>query len=372
MALFPTAVVRQIAFDRDYRELEVSPNDRTHLLRFSHPNKRGCGGTRDKSGPVKICVYFTTGKVSTSLEHPRAGRGQLQRSVGDLSMLALVFDNPRVHSNTGYHKTEETRKKHKENGLDPKKLIVLASEKYQCSLVPGCPQDRNKLLVFKHPTGVRIRVWVNTGTVGIMHKHQEVYVKKVTMRSIETYLNNPLQTVEGEKFVPISDQSCSSSSVYRPALVSVQPPAFISAPSATKVSGITNLPDPSRLVSQVDRNILAMLAGQDGFSKTSDQKVMIQFKNQTETVSVNVYTTKGTVVIQGKGGLKDTRKGCQVSEFLELLGRYKYKHQFDSSMHQDSDHAGEAIVQGSDHAGKETALMKALRKAREDAANLYH
>jgi len=263
MAVFPPATVRQLAFQRDYREIDVAPNDRGHMLRFSHPAKRGCGGTSTECGPVKICVYFTTGKVSTSLEHPRAGKGQLQRSVGDITMLARVFDNPRVHSNTGYHKTEETRKRHKENGLNPKRLIPLALDRYKCSLVPGPPQDRNKVVVLKHPTNIRIRIWLNTGTLGILHKdNKEIFVKKLTINSIEKYLENPLLVLEDKK--PSDDPEQSSSySTYRPPLSDIQA-------STSSISGPSMSPD-TRPLCDLDKAALVSLAAGAGFSLTKDQ-----------------------------------------------------------------------------------------------------
>ena len=65
----------------------------------------------------------------------------------DKHMLTMVFDNPRIHSNTGYHKKEETKRRHKENGINVKLLTNLARDKYKCALIPGPPQDRNKLVV---------------------------------------------------------------------------------------------------------------------------------------------------------------------------------------------------------------------------------
>ena len=53
MALFPPATVRQLAFQRDYREVDVAPNDRGHMLRFSHPAKRGCGGTTTEERTIQ-------------------------------------------------------------------------------------------------------------------------------------------------------------------------------------------------------------------------------------------------------------------------------------------------------------------------------
>ena len=279
-------------------------------------------------------------------------------------MLATVFDNPRVHSNTGYHKTEETRKKHKENGLNCRSIVQLACDKYKCTQVLGKPQDRKKLIIFKHPTGVRIRVWLNTGTVGVMQKDKEVYIKKKTMSCIETYLDNPLKAFEDDK--PTDDKSYSK---YRSPLVNIDQYQAAATTASTSTSYL-NKTD-SRPVSCVDRSLIVSLACQHGFSKTCDQDVMIQFKNETKTSSVNVYTTKGTVMLQGKDGLKETRKCCTVAGFSELLGKVKNilesKPQFVSSIHMESEHA---VKEGTEE--NETALIRAVRKAAFDASKMYN
>ena len=52
---------------------------------------------------VRINVYWTTGTVGTCLEHPRQGKTQLFRRNVDLSTLQQIFQNPRLHTGTGYH-----------------------------------------------------------------------------------------------------------------------------------------------------------------------------------------------------------------------------------------------------------------------------
>merc|ERR1719186_2568530 len=206
------------------------------------------------------------------------------------------------------------------------------------------------------------------------------------MSSIETYLDNPLQAWEDEKSksVPRTDQSYST---YRTPLAPTQAKVSNQTPTKASVTSALNDVTHSRPVSRVERKILTSLAYQKGFSKTCDQPIMIQFKNKSGTAAVNVYTTKGTVVLQGKGGLKETRKGCCVSDFLDLLGKVNSlaagKHQFVGSVHQDSDHARDASNvcsgharnasdqyrdHGNDATENETDLRKSVRKSGEDAS----
>jgi hypothetical protein len=55
-------------------------------------------------GQVRINVYYTTGTVSTSLDHPVQGKTQLFRRKVDIRSLREIFDNPRMHTGAGYHR----------------------------------------------------------------------------------------------------------------------------------------------------------------------------------------------------------------------------------------------------------------------------
>ena len=96
----------------------------------------------------------------------------------------------------------------------------------------------------------------------------------------------------------------------------------------------------SRPVSRVERSYLSRVAEQNGFSKMCDQQYMVQFKNRDKTVAVNVYTTKGTIMLQGGRGVRaETKKNCSVADFVGLLRKVTTsEHQFVSSIHQNSDH----------------------------------
>jgi len=358
------AEVRRVAEEQGYQELEVAPNDRNHLLRFRHPSKKGCGGTTRETGAVKICVYFTTGKVSTSLEHPRAGKGQLQRTVRDMALLVRVFQNPRVHSNTGYHKTEETRKRHRENGLNPKQITSLACRKYNCTQVAGPPQDKNKLVVFKHPTGYRIRVWFNTGTLGVQIKEEkEVYVKKLTLVSIEKFLENPSLALAENQSSGIFGQANKN----REVLTEVHQTSS-SANSNQRIKAASEqceqYLDEKRLITCVEKAALVTLATQNGFSLTSkSQPSMLQFKSGTAGPVLSLWPSKGTILVQGKAGLNQSTTNCTISDFLFLLK----KHSSPSITPDDIFNNVAKVVETE----TETPLGKRLRIAREHAKQLY-
>jgi len=359
---FTPAEVKAVARQQGYEELPVGDNERNHLLRFRHPSKRGCGGTTSETGPVKICVYFTTGKVATSLEHPRAGKGQLQRTVKDKHMLTMVFNYPRVHSNTGYHKKEETKKRHKENGINLKQLTNLARDKYKCALVPGPPQDRTKLVVFQHPTGFRIRVWFHTGTMGVFKKDdKEVCVKNLTLNSIEKYLETPSLAQAENKPTDSSGEPGSSYSTYRPPFRDVQQQSSsTSIPSAeSKLDNIATKCQlfiaEKRSLRSVEKDLLIHLANLNGFKLSKDDQLLTQFKSQSGGQVLNVWLNKGTVLVQGKNGLNRSTKNCSFNDFLMFLQKYGSKPESGLTENLEKE---------------ETPLAKSLRLAMENARDI--
>ena len=99
--------VRDIAKRSGYEEIILAAKQQGYMMSFKHGSKPGCGGPNQEYGPVRIDVYFTTGKVTTSLHHPTRGRGQLQRDFEpDYNLLEEIFVNPRYHSGTGYRTRE--------------------------------------------------------------------------------------------------------------------------------------------------------------------------------------------------------------------------------------------------------------------------
>ena len=84
-----------------YKEIELKEKEAAYMLSFQHKNRPGCG-------EVRVNVWITTGTVSTSLDHPKAGKTQLFRKNGpDYDLLDRIFENPRVHSDKGYKEKEE-------------------------------------------------------------------------------------------------------------------------------------------------------------------------------------------------------------------------------------------------------------------------
>ena len=93
-----------LASKYEYEPIELKEKESAYMLSFRHRNKLGCGD-------VRINVYFTTGTVSTSLDHPKAGKTQLFRKNGpDYELLDTIFENPRVHTDKGYGKKEKKEK----------------------------------------------------------------------------------------------------------------------------------------------------------------------------------------------------------------------------------------------------------------------
>lgn len=62
-----------------------------------------------KKGETRINVYYTTMTVTTCLRHPKHGKTQLFRRHVDAELLALIFQNPRVHTGRGYKEKDVTR-----------------------------------------------------------------------------------------------------------------------------------------------------------------------------------------------------------------------------------------------------------------------
>lgn len=53
---------------------------------------------------MRMNVYYTTGTVSTAIDHPKAGRTQLYRRDITIAQLEKLFINPREHTGKGYFK----------------------------------------------------------------------------------------------------------------------------------------------------------------------------------------------------------------------------------------------------------------------------
>jgi len=87
--------IAKLARRHGYEKVEVNPRDENRMVSWRHSRK--CGG-------VRINIYFTTGTVATCLDHPTKGKGQLFRRNMTFADLEDIFHNPRVHTDTGYHR----------------------------------------------------------------------------------------------------------------------------------------------------------------------------------------------------------------------------------------------------------------------------
>eukprot|EP00941_MAST-03F_sp_MAST-3F-sp1_P000538 g538.t1 len=84
---------------------------------------------------VKIEVYYTTGKVKTSLEHPKRGKTQLFRGTSyskiGYDALRKIFENPRAHADVTKHpgwSTKEQRVKQEEREEEQWEILPAASQ----------------------------------------------------------------------------------------------------------------------------------------------------------------------------------------------------------------------------------------------------
>ncbi len=53
---------------------------------------------------ARLNLYYTTGTVGTSLDHPKKGKTQMFRKGVDMELLEKLFKNPRLHTRKGYIK----------------------------------------------------------------------------------------------------------------------------------------------------------------------------------------------------------------------------------------------------------------------------
>ncbi len=58
---------------------------------------------------MRVNVYLTTMSVATSLDHPKKGKTQLFRKKVNLKLLTRIFENPRVHTGSGYYTKNQTK-----------------------------------------------------------------------------------------------------------------------------------------------------------------------------------------------------------------------------------------------------------------------
>ena len=64
----------------------------------------------DPQALTRINVYYTTGTVATCMDHPRQGKTQLFRRDVDIVLLRELLRDPRLHTNTGYHRRVRPRR----------------------------------------------------------------------------------------------------------------------------------------------------------------------------------------------------------------------------------------------------------------------
>lgn len=59
--------------------------------------------------PSKMMVWYSTGRVATTVNHPTKGRNQMYRTEVGWGLLEELFKNPRLHTDRGYRRREHRR-----------------------------------------------------------------------------------------------------------------------------------------------------------------------------------------------------------------------------------------------------------------------
>ena len=85
---------------------------------------------------------------------------------------------------------------------------------------------------------------------------------------------------------------------------------------------ISNGVDQNTSVRSLSRNILFNLASEKGLFRSKEDSVMTQFKFDHSGPVINVYTGKGTLMMQGKN-IKKVVKGAKVKDFHEMMEKIK-------------------------------------------------
>jgi len=296
--------VRRLANKYGYKEKEAKNN--YCMLIFKHPSKKGCGGSSNEDGPVSVDVYFTTGTVTTSLDHPKAGKGQMQRKVTSLKMLEAIFLNPRVHSNVGYKKTAETRKKHRENGLRLNDVYELA-RKYRCREDIEATDKNQDCIVFHHLNGGRIRVWFRTATIGFRLTKDvcEEYFKKTTLASLSDIFRDPVTMMNRIK-------------MSRAPLEEIQP-------STSPNNTYNNNLSADELVGNLSLSKLKSLALDYNFVVNENTKSNLkQLKSKVNGVHVTINLFgNSTVTVQRTDHEQETYKNSRITNLKLILLNFK-------------------------------------------------
>jgi hypothetical protein len=89
--------LRAVASRRGLQEVQY--NEVSRVIAFTKED--GNGGT------ARVNVYYTTGTVGTTLNHPRQGKTQMFRPNCGLRDIEEIMTNPRVHTGKGYKRCQD-------------------------------------------------------------------------------------------------------------------------------------------------------------------------------------------------------------------------------------------------------------------------
>jgi len=114
--------VKELAIDYGWTELPTHPQDEDKMMRFFSGKHEG----------VTVNVNLLTGTIATSLDHPLKGKTQLYRGQRNtLGQLVEVFDNPRVHTDSGYKTRAKLREAVEEEEEVPRGIPHGYSNEYE-------------------------------------------------------------------------------------------------------------------------------------------------------------------------------------------------------------------------------------------------
>ena len=63
------------------------------------------------ASPTKMLIFYSTGRVATTVNHPKTGRNQLYRTDVGWHVLEKLFKYPRLHTGHGYRVRKRRQEK---------------------------------------------------------------------------------------------------------------------------------------------------------------------------------------------------------------------------------------------------------------------
>lgn len=100
--------VTKIATRLGWIEIEVPGDAGLTCVAFHN------GHAKKHPNRIRINVW-NSGKASVALKHPNKGANQMYKNNLDYLVLAAIFNKPRVHTNTGYRRKDQAKRRKLQN-----------------------------------------------------------------------------------------------------------------------------------------------------------------------------------------------------------------------------------------------------------------